>query len=125
MQTQVIRRALRLADREEDGVIMQIEAEISLPALPAVVRHYHTLEETPLDVVAQLRAAVIARRAEIAILTLVPQQLAFTFVVGKTMKPELELDRQLLTSHLKHQFEGLQVRHALGDTIDDQVIPLH
>ncbi|MBD8683951.1 hypothetical protein [Pseudomonas sp. CFBP 13719] len=56
---------------------------------------------------------------------LVPQWLTVAFIVREAMKAEFETDGQLVTSHLEGHLERLQMRHTLGNTVDDQMIPLH
>lgn len=125
MHAQEIRRALGLADRKKDRVLMQIQTEIALPTVFTVVRHHHAFIEAALDVVAQLRAAVVSRWTKIAPLMLVPQQLAVALVIGEAVKTELEFDRQRLTGNVEGHFERLKVGHAFRCAVDDQVIPLH
>lgn len=120
MQTQVIARALGFCDREKDRVFVQIHTEIALPTLfLAVVRHSQRFDETALDVVPQLAAAVVPIRAEVTPLAFMIERLTVAFVVGKAVEAEFEFDRQRLVGHLKRQLERLQVRHAARASVDD------
>lgn len=125
VHSQLIFRVSRLADGKENRVVVQVQTKVPLTTFLTVVRHHHSGEEAALYVVTELSAAAVSRGTKITALMLVSQLLAVTFVVSEAMEAKFETNRQLLTGHLEGQIERLQMRHALRNAVDDQVIPLH
>lgn len=104
---------------------MQIKAEVALSTFLAVMRHSKPLKKTAINVVTQLAAVVIARKAKIAMLTLVIKLLAVALVICEAMKSKFKMNGDLLSSNVIYPLEWLQMRQTVSCFIDYQIIPLH